>query len=152
MSQTNTGRDARGRFVKGNKAAAKHYCHTFLVTNRLPQIRGVRRIQKYLDRVRKELEACVSEMTVQKQILIDQVMKAQGFCMLFELYAKRMGLFDPEAGRRGRLDFMPGFRTYLSLVNSTRGALAMLGIDGQTRERILTPLEITQKESEHGRD
>ncbi len=147
MSKADSGRDSQGRFTKGNKAAIKHYCHTFLVTNRLPKIRGVRKIQKNLDRVRKELESSVSKMTVQKQILIDQIVKTQGFCSLFELYARKMGLFDPQDGKKGKISFMPGFKTYISLLNSQRRALFALGLDRQAQEQILTPLEITQKES-----
>lgn len=156
MSQTSVeqtdGRDKRGRFAPGNQAARKHGAYSYWVAKRVPKIRGIRKIQKNLDRMRKELESAIPEMTVQKQILVDQVMKTHGFIVLFELYARRMGLFDPESGKKGRLDFMPGFKVYLSMLNSQRNALTMLGIDVQNQERILTPLEITQKESEHGQD
>ena len=150
MAQTATGRNEKGQFAKGNKAAVRHGAYGYLATSKLPRIRGIWKVQKNLDRLRKELENSVPEMTVQKHILVDQVMKCQGFTLLFELYCKKFGLFDPQSARKGRLDFMPAMKVYLTMLNSQRNALTMLGINGQTQERILTPLEITQKESEHG--
>ncbi len=150
MEQTSAeqmdGRDSRGRFAKGNKAAARHYGHTYIATSNLPPIRGIRKMKKSLEKMRRELEDTIPDMNAKKAILVDQVVKSAGFMWLFEIYCRKAGLLDPALSKKGRLDFQPGMKIYLSMLNSQRAALVALGIDQIKGDKILSPIEIIEQE------
>ena len=147
MNDNRTGRDPKsGQFLKGNQSAVKHGGHSYLVTGKMPPIRGVMKLRKELDRIKKALEGNVQDLDVKKSLLIRQIVESAGFCSLFELYCRKMGLLDPVLGKKGRLDFQPGFRVYLTLMNAQKNAIMALGLDEKQAEESLTPFEIIQKE------
>jgi len=142
-------KDERGRFVRGNRAAIKSGCGSFLIRGKLPPVRGVRKIKREMDRIKTELEASVSPPNVKQQILVNQIIKAHGFCLLFEYYCKRLGLFDIDKTKKGQLDFQGGFSTYLSLMNSQRHALRELSnTQDKDNEKPETIIDILRKEKE----
>jgi hypothetical protein len=152
MNENQAGRDAKtGRFLEGNQWAAKHGGYKFLATGKLPRIKGTRRLKNELTRIKKQLESDVNNLDVKKSLLINQIVKSVGFCSLFELYCRKMGLLDPAMGKKGKLDFQPGFRVYLSLLNAQKNAIMALGMDEKQVEETLTPFELIQKEEREGK-
>jgi len=146
MKQTGNRDPKTGKFLRGNQAAVKHCGHAFLVTGRVPSVRGARALKKELARIRRELEGCFPKLDVKKSLLVNQVVRAEGFCSLFEAYCKRAGIIEPHSARKKVLAFQPGFQTYLSLLNLQRNAIHSLGLDEKKSEEILTPFEIIEKE------
>jgi len=146
MKQTGDRDSKTGKFLGGNQAAVKHSGHAFLVTGRVPSVRGARALKKELARIRRELEGCFPKLDVKKSLLVNQVVRAEGFCSLFEAYCKRAGIIEPHSARKKVLAFQPGFQTYLSLLNLQRNAIHSLGLDEKKSEEILTPFEIIEKE------
>ena len=139
----NTGRDTKtGRFQPGNKASIKHGCWSLTATGKIPSIRGLRQIRQDLERIRLELERGTPSLTLQKKLLIGQVVRTEGQLRMIELYFKRSGLMRPDKWRRGVLEPHPIMATYQSFLNSQRNALMSLGLEPAETEKILTPFEI----------
>lgn len=149
---TETPRDEQGRFRKGNTIASKHFGHSFLAGGQLPRLRGIRRIQADMDLLRKELEQSVTNLDVREKLLIAQIIKSHTFCTLFEIYIRKMGLFDPNVAKTGGLDFQGGIRNYISLQNSMRHSLrelkASMNKNNEKPETIIDVLKKERKEKE----
>ena len=144
-------RNARtGQFMKGNQIARKHGAVQYWNDGKLPPGRRSQRLRGELKRIREELEASLSgngkALTVQQELLIQQVLKTFGFCTIFEEYLKEYGVLDRGQLRKNRVEFMPGFRMYLSLLSRQNHALLSLGLNEKERERLLSPLEIVELE------
>lgn len=156
MSSSETPRDERGRFRKGNTIASKHFGHAFLAGGQLPRLRGIRRIQADMDSLRKELEQSVPNLDVRERLLIAQIIKSHTFCTLFEIYIRKMGLFDPNVAKTGGLDFQGGIRNYISLQNSMRHSLRELKAsmkEGNDKpETIIDVLKRERKEKEESNE
>lgn len=81
-----------------------------------------------------------------KQILIAQVVRAEGFQLLAEAFVKRVGLLHPMRLRLGVLAFQPIIEQLVSFQNSQRAALSALGMDKRDAEGALAPYEIVERE------
>jgi len=132
-------KDERGRFTRGNRAAVKSGCHSYLVKGKIPAIRGTRGIQKQLDKIRKELEASIPNLDIKSTLLIDSLVKAHGYSLLFEAYARRLGIFSIKGGE---LNYLPGFAIYQTFMNLQRHLIRQLK-DAQDHSN-QEPLTITQ--------
>ena len=152
MTKTDIERDEKGKFVKGNHAAVKHGGHAFLITGKVPSVRGARALKNELTRIRKELEAGTPALDVKKELLINQVINSLGFMKLFEMYCRKAGILNPKKWRQRILEYQPAFQTYLSMMNAQRSALQALGLDEKGAEEILTPYEIIQNEKKAKND
>ena len=147
-----------GRFLRNNQCARRHGAVQYWNDGRLPRGRKSLALRKELKRIRVELERSLSGngkgITVQQELLVQQVCKTFGFCTIFEEYLKEYGVLDRGQLRKNRVTFMPGFKMYLSLLTRQNSALISLGINAQERERLLTPLQLVQleeaKEKESG--
>ena len=153
MTQTtkrgnNKGRDSQGKFLSGNTAGLKHGAWSLTTTGKIPSVRGRREIQRDLQEIRTELERVTPRLTVQKKLLINQIIRSEGQIRLIELYFKRCGIMRPDRWRRGVLEPHPVTQTYLSFLHSQRNALMSLGIEPGEVEEILTPYQIIEKEEQ----
>jgi len=145
MKDKKEDRDSKtGQFGKGNQAALKSGSYSFKLTGKVPSVRGARRLMRELQEAKKAIEAITPCMNIKKGLLIDQVIKAQGFMRLFEMYCRNHGILNPRLYQRKVLDFQPGFRTYLSFAGLQHKALMALGLDINEAERLLTPAEQTE--------
>ena len=153
MTETEHGRDSKtGKFLQGNKSAVKHGGHSFLITGQVPSVRGARKLKQELSRIRKELETSIPDLDVKKSLLIKQIVQAEGFASLFEMYCKKMGIIEPRSAKRGALNFQPGFKVYLSFLAAQKNALLALGLDEKRAEQILSPYELIQKEEKEKKE
>ena len=150
MAKTEIERDEKGKFLAGNKSAVKHGCYSFKVDGKVPSVRGARKLKQELNRIREELEASVTKLSIKEELLINQVISAVGFCSLFEAFCVKAGILNPRKWRNKTVEFQPGFQTYLSMMNSQRSALMALGLD-EKAEEVLTTLEYIKQYDEKKR-
>ena len=115
-----------GKFLVGNKAAFKRSAYHFLAKGKMPKIRGISRIKKEMQYIREELEKASLPMTIQKEILINQIIRAESYCILFNEFCKKTGLFSCKGGK---VDFAPGAKTFVTLQNLIRHCLRQLSND-----------------------
>ncbi|MBA7493268.1 hypothetical protein ES702_03825 [subsurface metagenome] len=139
-------KDSRGKFIKGNTAALKSGCGSFLIRGRLPQVRGIKRLRGELQELKKRLEEDISNINVKQQILIDNIVKAHGYSLLFEAHCKRVGLFT---FKRKEINYMPGFAVYQTFQNQIRHSIRALN-DSQDRgnDKPQTIVEMLKSEGE----
>jgi hypothetical protein len=136
-----------GRFAKGNASRVTHGLTRYLHDGRLPSIPGRRGIMRHLAGLKRSLEAEVpGSEDPRKQILIAQVVRAEGFQLLAEAFVKRVGLLHPMRLRLGVLAFQPIIEQLVSFQNSQRAALSALGMDKRDAEGALAPYEIVERE------
>lgn len=141
-------RDEKGRFRKGNQLSKTHGGTGFLQSGKLPAGRKSTALRKELRGLRIGLESLCPERNVRDDLLIASIIKLQGFTLLFELFLKESGCFDPEGLRKRKLDYQPGFKTYLQMLGRQGKALDSLGISKQEKKELLTPLQIVEKEEQ----
>lgn len=141
-----------GQVLKKNSLALKHGAHSFLKTGRVPSIRGKRRIQKQLNEMRSALKEVVSNSEdPRKQVLIGQIIRAEGFLVLIEEYCKRAGILRPDKWRRGIAELHPVLgSSVISFMNSQRAAILALGMEPKEVQPVLAPFEIVDKEKDLG--
>ena len=106
-------RDTKGRFLRGNQVARKHGCLQYWTDGKLPPGRKSQRLRAELKRIRLELEQTLSGngkgISVQEDLLIQQVIKTNGFCVLFENYLRQYGVLDKGELKRNKVQFQAGF-------------------------------------------
>lgn len=141
-------RDAKsGQLVKGHTANLEHGGWFWLRHGKLPSVRGKRRIGRELAMLREKLmQAVPGSEDIRKQVLIGQVVKAEGFCLLLESFLKRFGILDPKSFQQGQVQTQGSMTMLISLMNTQARALAALGLDREQADKILAPYEIVQKE------
>lgn len=139
MEQTATvdrgDRDPRtGQFATGNQAALRHGAFSI----RTPRIRGIRKLRRELEALKKQLEKSVCEITPQKGLLINQVIRTETQLRLIELFLRKHGIFRPDRLRKGNLELHPALaNSYLSFLNTQKSALMSLGIDKEKAEETI---------------
>lgn len=145
----NKGRDTKtGRFQPGNTAGLKHGAWSLTTTGKIPSVRGMREIKQDLETLRTELERITPRLTIQKKLLINQIIRCEGQIRLIELFFRRCGIMRPDRWRRGVLEAHPVYQDYRSFLHSQRNALTALGIEPGEVEEVLTPYQIIQKEDQ----
>lgn len=142
----NKGRDSQGKFLSGNTAGLKHGAWSLTSKGRIPSVRGMREIKQDLQKLQTELERITPRLTIQKKLLINQIIRCEGQIRLIELFFRRCGIMRPDRWRRGVLESHPIMGTYLSFLHSQRNALTSLGIEPGAVEEILTPFEIIEEQ------
>lgn len=135
IAETQSNQDPRtGRFIVGNSAARTHGAFS----SRIPKIRGIKRLKRELGQLRKELEANTLEITPQKTLLIDQIIRSETQLRLIEYYLGKHGILRPDRFRTGNLELHPALaNSYLSFLNAQKSALVSLGIDNKKAEGII---------------
>jgi len=135
MNNIETGQNqdpVTGKFLPGNKAAFKHSAYHFLAKGKMPKIRGITRIKKEMQRIREELEKAASPLDIKKEILISQIIRAESYCLLFNEFCKKTGLFSCKGGK---IDFAPGAKTFVTLQNLIRHCLRQLS-DNENQSKL----------------
>ncbi len=143
-------RNEKGQFDKNNQFARKHGIHSSL-----PKIPGRRRMKSEENHMRRELEKSVGTRTIQKTILIDQIVETQGLCAQIEVFCRQYGIIDQKSAGKGSVNLHPVFGYYISFRNLQRLALRTLGLSKRRSEEVLTPFEIIsqeQKGEENGKN
>jgi hypothetical protein len=146
MSATKQRDQRTGEFLPGNQVATKHGGHAFLITGKVPSVRGARVLKRVLTRIRKELEDMTPDLNVKKRLLIDQIVSATGFMKLFEMYVRKVGIPRPDQWKKRIFDVQPAFSFYLSLMNRQLQAVQALGVNKEKADEILAPYEIVERE------
>ena len=130
-----------GRFLRNNQCARRHGAIQYWNDGKLPPGRKSQRLRAELKRIREELEQSLSGngkgITVQQELLIQQVCKTYGFCEIFEQYLREYGILNKAELRRNKVQFQPGFKMYLSLLSRQNHALISLGLNERERARIV---------------
>ena len=103
-----------------------------------------------LNHMRRELEKSVGTRTIQKTILINQIVETHGLCSQIEVYLKKFGIIDQKSVAKGSVNLHPVFGYYISFRNLQRLALRTLGLSKRRSEEILTPYEIISLEQKKG--
>ena len=119
----------------------KHGGYTYLTTGEVPEHRQY--IKKYLTGVRegmiKDIGPEEKDLTTAQLILVDRLISLLGVIRLIEEKAKEEGVF-------GGRNLAASLRTsYIAYNNTVRLTLEKLGIDKRMEDRVLTPLEISEK-------
>jgi len=141
--ETRSDKDSQGRFVKGNRAAIKSGCYGYIKGGKFPKIPGTKAIKKQLDELKKQLEQTIPELDVKSALLIDSIIKAHGFSLLFEAYARKLGIFSI---KKGVIDYMPGFKVYQTFQNIMRHSIRQLIDQTHGNEKPMTIVELLEKE------
>jgi hypothetical protein len=120
-----------GRFLPGNKGGQKHGVNIFLQTGRLPSVRGKRLLNKYLRALERDLKAAMGgSPTPQEDIMIKQVLKAEGVLRLIEIWLQRVPAISKKGWQRGSLELQPCLsQSYGFFLNVQRQALLALGLE-----------------------
>lgn len=141
-------RDEKGKLVSGHEIRKTSGAWLFLKSgNRIPSVRGKRRLQKHLTDLRTRLQEVVPNSSdPRREIIIGQVLKAEGFLVLIEEYLKRAGILCPVAFREGRLEVQGALTSCISFMNCQLRALASLGLDSKEAQEVLTPYQIIEQE------
>jgi hypothetical protein len=140
-------RDDKGQLVKGHQANLEHGGWVWLRHGKCPSVRGRRRIMRELSELRQRLlEVVPGSDDVRRQILINQVVSAQGFVLLLESFLKRFGILDPKSFQQGQVQTQGSMVMIISLLNTQQRAIAALGMDKRELEAVLTPYEIVDRE------
>jgi hypothetical protein len=126
-----------GKLVKGHAIRQEHGGFYFLRSNRIPSVRGRRRIAHELASLREKLmEAVPNSSDIRKQILIGQIIKAEGFCLLLECYLKRFGILSIQAFKEGRLEPQGALAMVAQMMNSQARAVKTLGLSEKAQEAL----------------
>ena len=97
---------------------------------------------RHLAGLKRSLEAEVpGSEDPRKQVLIGQVVRAEGFQLLAEAFVKRVGLLHPMRLRLGVLAFQPIIEQLVSFQNSQRSALSALGMSRKDLEPLRMPYD-----------
>lgn len=147
MGKNRPERDIKtGRFLPGNTLGTKHGAHAVKPSVKVPSVRGVRALARYLDKLKSELESITPHLDAKKQLLINQIISLEEKRQLVDMWIKKVGLVIPEKVRKKRLELQPVMSFYISLMNSQRLAVLALGLNEDHVRRLMTPLEIVKAE------
>lgn len=135
IAETQNDRDPKsGKFISGNRASVRHG----VFSARVPKIRGIKRLNRELEKLRDELESNVPEITPQKALLISQVVRSELQIRLIEIYTGKYGVLKPDQFRKNCLELHPALaNSYLSFLNSQRAALQALGIGKEEAKDVI---------------
>ena len=154
MIENTSNRDAAGRFTRGNRAAIKSGVYSFLSRGRLPlQLRGIRKLKREMEELQAELEAGISNITTRQRLLIAQIIRCKTYAGIWDAFITKMGCFNPDAAKKGVLDYMPGMKVYQGFLNQERHALKALSITQKDGEKpVMSVLDILKEEGENEKD
>jgi len=97
-------------------------------------MRGRRALNRYLKSLEVDLIETIGEMNVKKELLIKQVVRAEGTMRLIELYLQKAGIMKPGELKHGRLDLQNCLSTsYIAFMNVQRQALLALGLEAKPK-------------------
>lgn len=131
-------RDEKGQLVPGHAIRQTSGAFIFLKSNRIPSIRGRRRLQKHLNDLKVRLQEFVPNSSdPRREIIIAQVLKCEGFLVLIESYLKRAGILCPVAFKDGRLEVQGALTACISFMNAQLRALSALGLDKREAQEAL---------------
>jgi hypothetical protein len=141
-------RDEKGKLVSGHEIRKTSGAWLFLKSgNRIPSVRGKRRLQKHLNDLRTRLmEVVPNSSDPRREIIIFQVLKSEFFLRLIMEYLNRAGILNPIAFREGRLEVQGALTSCVSFMNAQLRSLQALGLDSAQAQKVLTPYEIVQEE------
>ncbi len=148
MSEQKPNKDPKtGKLLPGHEIRKTSGAWIWFRTGRVPEIKGRRRLQKHLNDLRTKLmEVVPNSSDPRRELVIAQVLKAEGFLVLIESYLKKSGIVDPTALQQGRLETQGALGQVISFMNCQLRSLQALGLDREQAEKVLAPYEIVQKE------
>jgi len=127
-----------GLLLPGHELRKTSGAWLFLKSGRVPSVRGKRRIQRELSALREKLmQAVPGSDDVRKQVLIGQIIRCEGFCLLIESFLKRFGVLDPQALSQGQVQVQGSLTALVSFMNSQARAVASLGMDKREAADVL---------------
>lgn len=103
-----------------------------------------RALRKDLESLKQRAIAETSNMSIKKEMLINDAIFCQGIMDLAMLYISKVGLFEEGGLKKGRLDMQPIIRDLGRFMNTKRQNLIAVGLD-PGGDGILTPLQIAQR-------
>jgi len=127
-----------GRFLPGNTGSQKHGVNVFLQTGKLPSVRGQRLLNKYLRQLEKDLRAALGgDPTPQQEVLMRQVLRAEGVLRLIEIWLQRVPAISAKGWKQGRLELQPCLsQSYGFFLNVQRQAVLALGLNRRAEEAL----------------
>ena len=130
-------RDPKGKLLPGHELRKTSGAWLFLKSGKIPSVRGKRRIGRELSTLREKLMEQVPDSDdVRRQVLIGQIIRAEGFCLLIESFLKRFGVLDPQALSRGQVEIQGSLNAVVSFSNMQARAIGQLGMDSKAREAL----------------
>lgn len=128
--------------------SVKHGAYLWLKTGKInPSIRGHRKLQKYLRDLEKDLIndfGGPENLSAAKEILIRTVIEAYGFILLSSMYCKREGILRPDRLKKNVVELQPVLgHQFIAFMNTIRQNLLALGLNPESADRALTPLELS---------
>jgi hypothetical protein len=103
-------------------------------------------LRRHLDDTRTGLIQSVAgleeNLSEQQRLIIDRTISQLALARLEELYIEKYGILRKDQLRRGILEVEPILNHWMSLNNSIRNNLALLGMEKRQVEETLTPLQI----------
>ncbi|NVM21416.1 MAG: hypothetical protein HWN68_06515 [Desulfobacterales bacterium] len=130
--------------MPGNMAALKHGTFAIIATGKLPSIDGKEKIEKHLSRLSLNLERAVGEMSVQKELLIRQVVRCEAMMKHVEVYMEALGtMIDTTRWKTyKKIEFQPCMSQYMKFLEVQRRALSALGINEMKLDKVRTPFDL----------
>lgn len=127
-----------GRFLPGNKASQKTGVNPFLQTGKLPSVRGKRLLNKWLRQLEKDLRAALGgSPTPQQDVLIRQVLRAEGVLRLIEIWLQKVPAISGKGWKRGSLELQPCLsQSYGFFLNVQRQAIMALGLEKKPDDEV----------------
>ena len=145
-------RDEKGQLVPGHELRKQSGAWLFLRSGRVPSVRGKRRIGRELSALRKKLmEAVPGSDDIRRQVLINQIVRSEGFCLLIESFLRRFGIIDPKVFSQGQVQVQGSLNVLNSFMNTQARAVSQLGMDSKALEAIKVPYEIVQEQEREGK-
>ena len=122
----------------------KHGMFAIIATGKLPSVDGKERIEKHLSRLNLNLEKAVGEMSVQKELLIKQVIRCEAMMKHVEVYMEALGTMIDTTRWKSykKIEFQPCMSQYMKFLEVQRRALSALGLDQVKMDRIRTPFDL----------
>jgi len=109
---------------------AKHGILTFIQTGEFhPKQRKRIMLSKELERLRKLAIEQTADMSIKKEMLINDAIFCQGIMDLAMLYINKAGLFEEQALKQGRLEMQSIIRDLGRFMNTKRQNLMAVGLD-----------------------
>lgn len=129
-----------GRFLSGNKGSRgmKHGVNVYLGTGKLPSVRGKRLLNKWLRELEKDLRTALGgSPTPQQDVLIRQVLRAEGVLRLIEMWLQKVPAISSKGWKRGSLELQPCLsESYGFFLNVQRQAILALGLDRRAEDAL----------------
>lgn len=140
---------AKGGKKRGKKAGTKHPIkHGILSYIQTGEFHPTQRKRKLLslelERLRKLTIEQTEDMSIKKELLINDAIFCQGIMDLAMLYINKAGLFEEKALKRGQLEMQPIIRDLGRFMNTKRQNLMAVGLSSSADD-VLTPFQLAEK-------